>query len=148
MTISSKISVLSLKNAVSINDLNYILLKRKNEDEDEIPTLHSRDSFTIFAMLDKFLGGNGLLSKKSQCWEEESAISPRTDDQKFEEMLISVSPIPENRREKWTIIVFCETFFSDSPFNDTELEKVMRFCKLLTVKYPKLIISANFLHKY
>jgi hypothetical protein len=109
MTTVSEILAQSLKNTVSINDLNYILLKRK--DGRRIPTLHPRDSFTIFAMLDKFLGGDGLSDEKSQFWEGESATSPITDDQKFEEMLISVSPMPENRQEKWTIIVFCETFF-------------------------------------
>ncbi|MDR0580491.1 MAG: hypothetical protein LBG04_00015 [Holosporaceae bacterium] len=136
----------SFAKAVSINNLNYLLLKRKNGDS--IPAMHPRDQFTIFALIDRFLGGDGLLAEKHQFWDEISPIVAVTDDQKFEEMLASVHPMPEDRREKWTIIVFSETFFSDEPCDDAEVEQFMRLCRLLTEKYQKLIISVNFLHKY
>jgi predicted amidohydrolase len=136
----------SFANAVSINDLNYLLLKRKNGDS--IPAMHPSDQFTIFAMIDRFLGGDGLLLEKHQFWDEISPIVPITNDQKFEEMLATMLPIHEDRREKWTIIVFSETFFSDEPCDDAEIEQFMRLCRLLTEKHQKLIISVNFLHKY
>jgi hypothetical protein len=136
----------SFAKSISINELNYILLKRKNGNT--IPAMHPRDQFIIFAMLDKFLGGDGLLNEKSQFWEEISPIIPVTDDQKFEEVLSSVHPMHEDRRGKWTIIVFSETFFSDEPCDDAEIEKFMRLCRLLTNKYQKLVISVNFLRKY
>jgi hypothetical protein len=103
-------SAQSFARAVSVNDLNYVLLKRKNGKE--IPALHPRGQFTIFAMLDKFLGGNGLASEKSEFWEEHGEAIPITDDQKFAEMLASVQQMPENRREKWTIIVFFAELFN------------------------------------
>jgi hypothetical protein len=56
--------------------------------------------------------------------------------------------MPEDRREKWTKIVFSETFFSDEPGDDAEIEKFLRFCRLLTIRYPQTVISINFLHKY
>jgi hypothetical protein len=147
MPTAAEILAQSLRNAVLLNDLNYILWKRKNKAQNEIPALHPRDSFAIFAMLDKFLGGDGLSDKKDQFWDEDAGISI-VDDQKFEDMLGVTPSIPENRKEKWTIIVFSETFFFDTPFDDAELEYVMRYCRLLSGKYPKLVISANFLHKY
>jgi hypothetical protein len=90
MPTAAKILAQSLENAVSSNDLNYILLKRK--DGNRIPALHPRDSFTIFAMLDKFLGGDGLLAERLQFWTEDGAPSI-IDDQKFDEILAATPSI-------------------------------------------------------
>jgi hypothetical protein len=94
MPTAAKIPAQSLENAVSTNDLNYILLKRKDGDQNEIPALHPRDSFTIFAMLDKFLGGDGLLAERLQFWTEDGAQSI-IDDQKFDEILAATPSIWE-----------------------------------------------------
>jgi hypothetical protein len=51
--------------AVTINDLNYVMLKRR-DDAGNMPPLSLKRVFCIFAMLDKFLGGDGLRSGKSE----------------------------------------------------------------------------------
>jgi hypothetical protein len=71
-----------------------------------------------------------------------------TPDEILNEIIASTPSIQEDRREKWTIIVFSEAFFSDDPWDSAEVEKVKKCCNLLTDKHKNAIISANFLHKY
>jgi hypothetical protein len=146
----------SFSNAISINDVNYIMLKRRN-DIGEMPPLCIKRVFCIFAMLDKFLGGDGLSGEKTEIWVEDETTdktlqekysSQITTDAILDEIIISTPSISEERKSKWTIVVFSETFFSDDPWDTTEVEKIANFCKILTGKHKNLIISANFLHKY
>jgi hypothetical protein len=134
----------SFAKAVSINDLNYIMLKRR-DGSGKMPPLSLKRVFCVFAMLDKFLGGDGLLSEKSQLWVGDDAD---TSSEILDEIIASTRPMQEARREKWTIAVFSETFFSDDPRDSVEVEKVKKCCRLLTGKHKKLVIGANFLHKY
>jgi hypothetical protein len=106
-------------------------------------------------MLDKFLGGDGLRSGKSEFWKEDDTKDEKlqydtkiTPNEILDEIIASTNPIREDRREKWTIIVFSETFFSSDPWNSVEVEKVKKCCRSLTEKHKNLLISANFLHKY
>jgi hypothetical protein len=142
--------------AVKINDITYIMLKRRDSDG-HMPPLNLKRVFCIFAMLDKFLGGDGLLSEKSEFWKTDDSIDEKlreeyatqeTSDEILSEIIASTPCIPENRRETWTIIVFSETFFSDNPWDSAEIEKVKKCCRLLTDRHKNAVISANFLHKY
>jgi hypothetical protein len=99
-------------------------------------------------MLDKFLGGDGSSEAKSEFWITEEDAKQDVSDETLEEIIASITSIPEDRKEKWTIIVSSETFFSDEPLDSAELEKIMKGCGLLTEKYKNLAISVNFLHKY
>jgi predicted amidohydrolase len=136
----------SFAKAVSTNDVNYVMLKRKNNGS--IPPLNLKRVFCVFSMLDKFLGGDGLAEAKSEFWITEEDAKQDVSDETLEEIIASITSMPEDRKEKWTIIVFSETFFSDDPWDSAELEKVMKLCRTLTEKYNNLVISVNFLHKY
>jgi hypothetical protein len=142
--------------AVSTNDINYIFLKRRN-DKGGMPPLSLKRVFCIFAMLDKFLGGDGLSEVKPEFWKADDTTDEElqkdyaaqiTTDEILDEIVASTDSIQENRREKWTIIVFSETFFSSDPWDDAEVEKVKKCCRLLTDKHKTLVICVNFLHKY
>ncbi|GHU19467.1 hypothetical protein FACS189472_09280 [Alphaproteobacteria bacterium] len=145
----------SFAEAISINNLNYIMLKRR--DKNEMPPLSFKKVFCIFAMLDKMLGGDGLSPEKSKFWKADETTdeelrkkyaSQVPHDEILDEIIVSTNPISEERLEKWTIVVFSETFFSDDPWDDVDVEKVKKCCRLLTSKHERLIISTNFLHKY
>jgi hypothetical protein len=99
-------------------------------------------------MIDKFLGGNGLSEAKSEFWITEETDEQDVSDETLDEIIAFTEAMPEIRKEKWTIIVFSETFFSDDSLDNSELEKIMKFCRLLTEKHENLVISVNFLHKY
>jgi hypothetical protein len=142
--------------ALSAGDVNYIFLKRRDEDGN-MPPLSRKRVFCIFVMLDKLLGGDGLPNAKPEFWKEddpadeklrEKYVEQITLDEILDEIVVSAPSIPGERREKQTIIVFSETFFSDDPWDDREIEKVMKCCGLLTEKHKNLVISVNFLHKY
>ncbi|MDR1207788.1 MAG: hypothetical protein LBJ89_00375, partial [Holosporales bacterium] len=60
----------SFKAAVSANDVNYVMLKRR-DDAGHMPALTLKRVFCIFAMLDKFLGGTGLADAKSEFWKSD-----------------------------------------------------------------------------
>jgi hypothetical protein len=63
----------SFAKSVSSNNLNYVLLKRKNGKD--IPAMHPRDQFMIFAMIDRFLGGDGFWLKNFNNLSEDSPAS-------------------------------------------------------------------------
>jgi hypothetical protein len=113
--------------------------------------------FCVFALLDKFLRGDGLSFEKAELWKmddtsdeklREKYVEQETPDEILNEIIASTPFIQEDRQEKWTIIVFSEAFFSDDPWDSAEIEKIKRCCRLLTDKHKNVIISANFLHKY
>jgi hypothetical protein len=97
------------------------------------------------------------LAKKSEFWKADDTVDEElraeyakqeTPDEILNEIVASTPSIQEDRREKWTISVFSETFFSDDPWDSAEVEKVKKCCRLLTDKHKNVVISANFLHKY
>jgi hypothetical protein len=97
------------------------------------------------------------LAEKTEFWKADDTFdenllreyaAQETPDEILDEIIASTPNIPEDRREKWTIIVFSEAFFSDDPWNSAEVEKVKKFCRLLTNRHRNVVVSANFLHKY
>jgi hypothetical protein len=141
----SKTAAQLFAKAVSTNDINYIFLKRR-DIRGNMPPLSLKRVFCVFAMLDKFLGRNGLSEAKSEFWKADETTNEElqrdyaaqvTPDEILDEIVASTNSIPEDRREKWTIIVFSETFFSSDPWDSFELEKVKKCCRLLTDKHKK-----------
>jgi hypothetical protein len=146
----------SFARAVAINDITYIMLKRRDSGGHML-SMSLKRVFCIFAMLDKFLGGDGLLAEKTEFWKADDTFdenllreyaAQETPDEILDEIIASMPNIPEDRQGKWTIIVFSEAFFSDDPWNSAEVEKVKKFCQLLTNGHKNVVISVNFLHKY
>jgi hypothetical protein len=112
----------SFAKAVSINDINYIMLKRR--DSGHMPPMSLKRVFCVFALLDKFLGGDGLSFEKSDFWKTDDTCDEKlrekyaeqeTPDEIFDEIIASTPFIQEDRRKKWTIVVSSEAFFSDDP---------------------------------
>jgi hypothetical protein len=108
---------------VATNDVNYIMLKRRDSGG-HMPPLSLKRVFCIFARLDKFLGGDGLLAKKSEFWKADDTVDEElrkkyaeqeTPDEILSEIIASTPSILEDRREKWTIIVFSASMLLD-PF--------------------------------
>ncbi|MDR1208035.1 MAG: hypothetical protein LBJ89_01645, partial [Holosporales bacterium] len=68
-------SAQSFKAAVSANDVNYIMLKR-NDGAGYMPALSLKRVFCLFAMLDKFLGGDGFADVTSEFWKSDETTDP------------------------------------------------------------------------
>lgn len=61
----------------------------------------------------------------------------------------STGDIPEINPNKWTILVFQETFFSKThALNNDIVNLIVRCCDELTRNNPRLIIVVNFLHEF
>lgn len=143
--------------ALSTNDINYIFLKRRDE-RGQMPPLSIKRIFCIFAMLDKMMGGNGLLEEKDLFWvddgtedEDLSEIysSQETPDYMYEHLVSITNQISQSRTKNYTLVVFSETFFSNNPaLDNASVTKIVECCKLLTKKHENLIICVNFLHKF
>lgn len=146
-----------LAQSIDSNDINYIFLKRRDEHGNMSP-LSIKRVFCIFAILDKILGGNGLKDKKDKFWkddettdEELSAIYELQEihNDTPEQLVSNTLPIPESQRSKYTMIIFSETFFSNSlALDTTSVANIIDCCRELTLKHDNLIICINFLHKY
>lgn len=61
----------------------------------------------------------------------------------------SIGDIPKINPERWTILVFQETFFSKThALNNDIVNLIVEYCNELTRNNPKLIIVVNFLHEF
>jgi hypothetical protein len=112
-------------------------------------------------MLDKLMGGDGLLDKKIKFWgddnienndEEDNDLyaiysSQETTDEQYDSMSSIVSI--QKKPKPYTMIVFSETFFSNRPpLDNASVYQIINLCKILTKKYTSLIICINFLHRF
>jgi hypothetical protein len=148
----------SFVKAIDENNVNYIFLKRDEGNHQMLP-LSIKRTFCIFVLLDKFIGGEELLSEMQDFWKQDSTedaelngfyslqYSPEVTPDYMPKHLASITkPIP---MKEWTIAIFSETFFSNNPALDTaSVMQIVNCCRLVTIKHPKLIICINFLHKY
>ncbi|MDR2794417.1 MAG: hypothetical protein LBB12_01415, partial [Holosporaceae bacterium] len=91
----------SFARAVATNDVNYLMLKRR--DGNHMPPLNLKRVFCIFSMLDKFLGGDGLSAEKSEFWKTDDTTDEKlraeytrqeTPDEILNEIIASTPSIP------------------------------------------------------
>jgi hypothetical protein len=51
--------------------------------------------------------------------------------------------------DKWTLIVFSESFFGDKePLNSDGVEYIVEKCRQLTKNFPKAVMHISFLHQF
>jgi hypothetical protein len=159
---AARIISAELEKAIQNKNVNYILIKRTCHGKQICP-LSMQRAFCIFALLDKALGGNGLLDQKEASFSRAESI-PFDGDLKAsyeaqntaEEArkinvffaVLSHDPIVLNS-QKWPFVVFNEMFFSSQiPLDSKSVQELLYHCYILTRKHKNLIICINFLHAF
>jgi hypothetical protein len=74
---------------VSISESKLPINIERRDEKGEIPSLCSKRIFCVFAMLDKFLGGDGLSEAKSEFWITEETDEQDVSDETLDEIIAS-----------------------------------------------------------
>lgn len=152
----------NLEKSIRNNEIDCVLIRR-NYPSCQIDPLSIKRSFCLFALIDKILGGNGLLELNELYFSQDNSIfttnliefydkqdNSERAKQMYNAFVESLKGVQfKSSHKRWTFLLFNEMFFSSKvPLDSKSVEEILYLCYTLTQKHKNLIICINFLHAF